>query len=160
MRLVASQGEVQLGDTPLSQLPRRAAPPAPSSADGVQTPRCPFTADAVFDIVSEGLRFHYPAYRCGSGERYPHLVKSAYRKARRPYLRAFRRTAPTHCRSRAIILEPELLVLDEPTSALDRTVQKQLVVLLRELQARASLAICLSAMTLPWYGRWPIGSWC
>ena len=31
-------------------------------------------------------------------------------------------------------------MLDEPTSALDRTVQKQLVVLLRELQARRQLS--------------------
>ncbi len=41
--------------------------------------------------------------------------------------------------ARAMILEPKLVVLDEPTSALDRTVQVQIVDLLRELQQRHNL---------------------
>ena len=42
--------------------------------------------------------------------------------------------------ARALILRPEVIVMDEPTSALDRTVQKQVVELLRELQTRFGLA--------------------
>jgi len=42
--------------------------------------------------------------------------------------------------ARAMILRPKLVVLDEPTSALDRTVQVQIVQLLRDLQKRYGLA--------------------
>lgn len=41
--------------------------------------------------------------------------------------------------ARALVLEPSLILLDEPTSALDRTVQKQIVELLRSLQLRHGL---------------------
>jgi ABC-type microcin C transport system duplicated ATPase subunit YejF len=39
-----------------------------------------------------------------------------------------------------VILKPKLVVLDEPTSALDRSVQKQIVELLRKLQADHELS--------------------
>ncbi len=42
--------------------------------------------------------------------------------------------------ARALVLEPDVLVLDEPTSSLDRTVQFQVVGLLRELQQRRGLS--------------------
>jgi microcin C transport system ATP-binding protein len=42
--------------------------------------------------------------------------------------------------ARAMVLRPKLVILDEPTSALDRSVQAQIVDLLRDLQARHGLA--------------------
>ncbi|MOA23934.1 Glutathione import ATP-binding protein GsiA [compost metagenome] len=41
--------------------------------------------------------------------------------------------------ARALVLKPALILLDEPTSALDRTVQRQVVELLRSLQSKYNL---------------------
>jgi microcin C transport system ATP-binding protein len=42
--------------------------------------------------------------------------------------------------ARAIVLQPRFVILDEPTSALDRSVQAQIVDLLRDLQRRYDLS--------------------
>ena len=41
--------------------------------------------------------------------------------------------------ARSIILKPSLIILDEPTSALDKTVQVQIVNLLKDLQEKYGL---------------------
>ena len=42
--------------------------------------------------------------------------------------------------ARALVLQPDLLILDEPTSSLDRTIQFQVIELLKSLQLRHGLS--------------------
>ncbi|WP_445621737.1 ABC transporter ATP-binding protein [Kushneria sp. Sum13] len=146
LRLIGSSGEIWLGDTRLDvlgsralRLERRHMQIVFQDPFGALSPRM-----TVEEIVSEGLRFHFPELdRHAVCERVIETLVSVGLDAkvltRYPHEFSGGQRARIAL-ARALILTPGILVLDEPTSSLDRTIQRQLIELLRALQHERKLS--------------------